>query len=75
MLTPEQIANLPPDTKKEYMQTVLLLEEKRKQQNIKDDFLSFVKHMWPSFSGFKIHTLRHKHFFFRNKNFIKNKSS
>ena len=49
MLTPEQIANLPPDTKKEYMQTVLLLEEKRKQQNIKDDFLSFVKHLWPNF--------------------------
>ena len=29
MLTPEQIENLPPDTKKEYMQTVLLLEEKK----------------------------------------------
>ena len=34
MLTPEQIENLPPDTKKEYMQTVLLLEEKRKQQEL-----------------------------------------
>ena len=32
MLTPEQIANLPSDTKKEYMQTVLLLEEKKQQQ-------------------------------------------
>ena len=49
MLTPEQIANLPPDTKKEYMQTVLLLEEKRKQQAVRDDFLSFVKHLWPNF--------------------------
>ncbi len=49
MLTPEQIENLPPDTKKEYMQTVLLLEEKRKQQAVKDDFLSFVKHLWPNF--------------------------
>jgi predicted phage terminase large subunit-like protein len=49
MLTPEQIANLPSDTKKEYMQTVLLLEEKKKQQAVKDDFLAFVKHLWPNF--------------------------
>ena len=49
MLTPEQIENLPPDTKKEYMQTVLLLEEKKKQQAVRDDFLSFVKHLWPNF--------------------------
>ena len=49
LLTPEQIENLPPDTKKEYMQTVLLLEEKKKQQAVRDDFLSFVKHLWPNF--------------------------
>ena len=49
MLTPEQIENLPPDTKKEYMQTVLLWEEKKKQQAVREDFLSFVKHLWPNF--------------------------
>ena len=31
------------------MQTVLLLEEKKKQQAVRDDFLSFVKHLWPNF--------------------------
>ena len=28
MLTPEQIKNLPSDTKKEYLRTMLLLDEK-----------------------------------------------
>ena len=49
MLTPEQLNNLPEETKKEYLKTVLLLEEKKKQKEIRQDFLSFVKHMWPSF--------------------------
>ena len=49
MLTPEQINNLPPDTKKEYLKTALLLDEKKKDQAIRDDFLSFVKYMWPEF--------------------------
>ena len=49
MLTPEQIANLPSDSKKEYLRTMLLLDEKKKEQSIRDDFLSFVKHMWPDF--------------------------
>ena len=49
MLTPEQIANLPSDSKKEYLRTMLLLDEKKKEQTIRDDFLSFVKHMWPDF--------------------------
>ena len=49
MLTPEQINNLPPDTKKEYLKTALLLDEKKKDQSIRDDFLSFVKYMWPEF--------------------------
>ena len=30
MLTPEQINNLPPDTKKEYLKAALLLDQKRK---------------------------------------------
>ena len=49
MLTPEQLKNLPEDTRKEYLQTLLLLDEKKKDQAIRDDFLSFVKHMWPDF--------------------------
>ena len=49
MLTPDQLNNLPEETKKEYLKTVLLLEEKKKQEAIRQDFLSFVKHMWPSF--------------------------
>ncbi len=49
MLTPDQLKNLPEDTRKEYLQTLLLLDEKKKEQAIKDDFLSFVKHMWPDF--------------------------
>ena len=49
MLTPEQIQNLPPDSRKEYMQTMLLLDKKKKEQLIRDDFLAFVKHMWPEF--------------------------
>ena len=49
MLTPEQISNLPSDAKKEYLRTMLLLDEKKKDQAIRDDFLSFVKYMWPEF--------------------------
>ena len=45
MLTPEQVKQLPPDTRKEYLKTMLLLEEKKKEQNIRDDFLTFVKHL------------------------------
>ena len=49
MLTPEQIQNLPADTKKEYLQAALLLEDKKKDQSVRKDFLSFVKYMWPDF--------------------------
>ena len=49
MLTPEQIDNLPSDTKKEYLQAALLLDQKKKDQSVRDDFLAFVKHMWPEF--------------------------
>ena len=49
MLTPEQIENLPPDTKKEYMQTALLLNQKKKDQSVRDNFMSFVKYIWPEF--------------------------
>jgi len=49
MLTPEQIENLPPDTKKEYLKTALLLNQRKKDQAVRDDFLAFVKYMWPEF--------------------------
>ena len=49
MLTPEQIDSLPPDDKKEYLKTALLLDQKKKDQSVRDDFLAFVKHMWPEF--------------------------
>jgi hypothetical protein len=44
MLTPEQIDNLPPDTKKEYLKTALLLDQKKKDEAVRNDFLAFVKH-------------------------------
>ena len=49
MLTPEQISNLPTDARKDYLKTALMLEERKKQQLIRDDFLVFVKHLWPNF--------------------------
>ena len=49
MLTPEQLKNLPADTKKEYLKTALLLDQRKKDQSVRDDFLAFVKHMWPEF--------------------------
>ena len=49
MLNPEQIANLPTDAKKEYLRAMLLHDEKKKDQDIRDNFLSFVKYMWPDF--------------------------
>ena len=49
MLTPDQIKQLPPDTRKEYLKTALQLEEKKKEQNIKENFLDFVKYLWPEF--------------------------
>ena len=45
----EKIKKLPPDVRKEFMKTFLQLQEKKKIDKIKSDFLSFVKHMWPDF--------------------------
>ena len=57
MLTPEQIANLPSDAKKEYLRAMLLHDEKKKDQAIRDDFLTFVKYMWPEFIEGKHHKI------------------
>ena len=59
MLTPEQIKNLPSDAE-EYLHTMLLLDEKKKDQSIRDDFLSFVKYMWPEFIEGEHHRLWQK---------------
>ena len=40
----EKIKKLPPDVRKEFMKTFLQLQEKKKIDKIKLDFLSFVKH-------------------------------
>ena len=45
----EKIKKLPPDVRKEFMKTFLQLQEKKKIDKIKSDFLSFVKHIWPDF--------------------------
>ena len=45
----EIIDKLPPDVQKEYMKMAIKLSEKEKQIKVQDDFLTFVKHVWPEF--------------------------
>ena len=45
----EIIDKLPPDVQKEYMKMAIKLSEKEKQVKVQDDFLTFVKHVWPEF--------------------------
>ena len=45
----EKIKKLPPDVKKEFMKTYLRYSEKIKEGKIQNDFMSFVKHVWPEF--------------------------
>ena len=45
----DKIKKLPPDVKKDFMKMYLKLDEKKKILQVKDDFLSFAKHMWPEF--------------------------
>ena len=45
----EKIKKLPPDVKKDFMKMYLRLAEKKKILKIRDDFLSFTKHIWPEF--------------------------
>ena len=45
----EKIKKLPPDVKKDFYKMYLKLGEKKKQNKARDDFLSFVKHIWPEF--------------------------
>ncbi len=43
------IEKLPADVRKTFKQMQLLLAEKKIQNKAKNDFLSFVKHVWPEF--------------------------
>ena len=45
----DKIKKLPPDVKKDFMKMALKLDEKKKISKVKEDFLSFAKHMWPEF--------------------------
>ena len=45
----EKIKRLPPDVRKEFMKTYLQHAEKKKEAGIRDDFMKFVKHVWPDF--------------------------
>ena len=51
----EIIDKLPPDVQKEYMKMAIKLSEKEKQVKVQDDFLTFVKHVWPEFIEGKHH--------------------
>ena len=51
----EIIDKLPPDAQKEFLKLAMKLEEKTKQATVHDDFLGFVKHVWPEFIEGKHH--------------------
>ena len=42
----EKIKKLPADVRKDFMKMYLQLQEKKKEDRVKSDFLSFVKHIW-----------------------------
>jgi len=45
----ETINRLPPDVKKQFLKVALKLSEKKQKSKVSNDFLSFVKHVWPEF--------------------------
>ena len=45
----DKIKKLPPDVRKEFMRTFVKYADKKKEYKIKNDFMSFVKHVWPEF--------------------------
>ncbi len=48
-LTEEQIQKLPSDARKDYRKCFLMLREKKNKTEINNDFLKFVKTVWPDF--------------------------
>ena len=53
----EIIDKLPPDVKKEFMKYAIKLSQKKTENKVKNDFLSFVKHVWPEFIEGKHHKI------------------
>jgi len=51
----EIIDKLPPDAQKEFLKLAMKLSEKTKQEKVHNDFLTFVKHVWPEFIEGKHH--------------------
>ena len=51
----EIIDKLPPDAQKEFLKLAMKLDEKTKQEKVHNDFLGFVKHVWPEFIEGKHH--------------------
>ncbi len=49
ILTEEQIQKLPSDARKDYRKCFLMLREKKNKAEINNDFLKFVKTVWPDF--------------------------
>jgi len=49
ILTEEQIEKLPIDARKEYRKLFLMKHEKKTKREISEDFLKFVKSVWPDF--------------------------
>ena len=49
ILTEEQIQKLPSDARKDYRKCYLMLREKKNKTEINNDFLKFVKTVWPDF--------------------------
>ena len=43
------INKLPAEARKEFLRYKIKLEEKRKESAIRNDFMSFVKYVWPDF--------------------------
>ena len=44
-----KINRLPEDIKKEFLEAGMLASKKRKIEKVQNDFMSFVKHVWPEF--------------------------
>ena len=51
----EIIDKLPPDAQKEFLKLAMKLDEKTKQDKVHNDFLGFVRHVWPEFIEGKHH--------------------
>jgi len=45
----EKIKKLPPDVKKDFFKMYLKYSEKKQEETVRKDFLSFVKYIWPDF--------------------------